>query len=711
VGATASVYLIRITAVAATASVVLEKPEYDYESIPAGALRATLLNPAGAVIGGAPLMTITRLSRTQTLDQIGSIMLNVPATDPLCAYIDNGTHLRIYHRAWGYLGEYVVSTRRLSADQATYEYKAWSLLIELGRLSTFLRRQFNDVAVTTVISTGHLSGYQYGLLYGTGWTPGTFDAGMGNVVVEFNGQSILEAIGEVCKRKRVHFREGTSARTLDVGALGVDSGYRLIAPQLLTSDLENNTLAGIVESVSQEEDGDSVVNCVIALGGGQGDAALTLEKCTKSSPYVVQTTTNPDGTTCYYISDATSVATYGAIWRVLPMTMITPLSNSAADIANAANAVYDAAVAYLLRQKDEHINYRVSAINVPSGLKVGDQVRLVYRGAVTRRGVAYKWVDIDSLFWVITHNDELDASGAIKTSLELANIDRKRMEDADVIIGALQAVQVMQTFVQPYPSAETFVYREEIAPSHTVTLPIEIDSRVLYLNSCKVRVQTRPLRSTITATAGGGGTTVTSAAGGGSTVTSAAGGGQTTSSGGGALVSSAGGGTHQHNFKVWGNGVGSDYVKIESNILVHVNSGNIDQWTEYTTNHTHTISVPSHTHTVADHTHSITIAAHTHSITLSNHTHGLTYGIYDDTAYPATVSLAIDGVDRTAALGGPWAVGGGAMNSVLDITTYLVNASGGLRQAHTLVFSCTGGLGQMVVTIRSLMTTQAIAVA
>lgn len=826
-------------------------PALDWESIPTGATRLVIYNPAGTYQG--VIYTATALTWTRTLDQIGSLAFSVPATDPTSKYLLEGYHIQARHYILGDLGEFILRTRHLSVNQATWQCDAWSLLMELAQANTFLRRKYSDVAVGTVISampvptekilnpgfetsgsggntfanwTDDLWGsngesvsdetvnvfngnhaakltsgvgalefatlYQllsvvpgqsmvlsfwthgdgtwapeyrvydathsvaivsrkttgvtgtaytlvsqtftvpagctsievrlfsppansavgyfddvscgvvsnlYGLLYGTGWTQGAFDSGMGNVVVEFNGQSVLEAIVEIVKRKKKHFREGTTARTLDVGALGADSGNRLIAPTLMTSDLELNTVAGIIETIDETCDGDGIVNSIIPLGGGQGNSQLTLEKATRTTPYTIQTTTNPDGSTCWYLQDAASVAAHGARWKVYPIVIINPLSNSDADITNAANSLYDASVTYLQRFKDEKVDYSVSAYRVPVGLRPGDLVRLVYRGVVTRQGRAFKWVDLNDLFWVMQRVDQME-DGAVKTKLVISNIDRQKMNDTHLIIGALQRVQVLETFVQPYPSAETFVYKEEIANGHAVTLPVEIDSRVLYLNSTKVRVQTRSLRSTVTAAAAGGGTTVSSESGGGSTVTSA--------SGGGATVTSGNGTDHQHRVYVT-NGSSSYPMYFDGaqalGSRIRANGASGYDYTDVETGpHTHSV-------TISNHTHSVTISNHTHSVTLSNHTHGMTYGIYDDTVYPATISLSIDGVDRTSALGGPWAAGGGALSVELDITTYLVNAAGGLRQNHTLVFSCASGQGQIVATIRSLMTTQAITVA
>lgn len=65
------------------------------------------------------------------------------------------------------------------------------------------------------------------------------------------------------------------------------------------------------------------------------------------------------------------------------------------------------------------------------------------------------------------------------------------------------------------------------------------------------------------------------------------------------------------------------------------------------------------------------------------------YSVYPSTFYPSDVSLAIDGIDRTIALGGPWnpSAGNLPIDIELDITEYIVDAAGGLYQDHTLEFT------------------------
>ncbi|MFH0938235.1 MAG: hypothetical protein V1899_03005 [Planctomycetota bacterium] len=706
---TASVRAVAEPTLYVTASVVGYLIKADYETISVGALRLDLFSSGGTALGG--LFTARGINVRFALDQIGSLSFSVPATDPMTANLVGGVHVKAYHKTNGYIGEYILRKPTKSVSQTEIRYEGWSLMQELVFANTYLRRQYNNIAVSTVLSVANVSGNLYGLLYGTGWTPGTIDGSLGNITVAYEGQSIFEAIAAIGSRMKLHFREGATARTLDFGAMGVDSGKRLVMPQLMTSDLNANTLAGIAESIEEVTDTDEIWNTIVPLGGGQGLGALTLQTSTRTTPYTIQTGTNPDSSSYWYLADAASVATNGTRVKVLPFTDINPLSNSDADIINGANALYDKASAYLQWYKDAHLIYNVTARQVAWSVKCGDKIRLEYRGVVTQRGAAFKWADINDLFYVMERTDTFDASGSAQTVLLLSNLGRRQIDDAAIVIGALQAVKVMQTFVQPYPSAETFVYREELAPSHTVTLPVEIDSRVLYLNSCKVRLQTRPLRSTITATSVAAGGGQTSSSGGGQTSSSSGGQTPTSSSGGGQTTST--GGNHYHTFTI-SNGTGSDPVTANpgSPGTLYWGSGasgfkstgyDVGSGHSHTvSDHTHTVSISAHTHTVADHTH-----------TVSDHSHGttITYGIYDDTAYPTTISLAIDGIDRTTALGGTWQNAGGAANVVLDVTTYIVNAAGGLRQAHTLVFSCTGGQGTVVATVRSLMTTQLITVA
>lgn len=89
----------------------------------------------------------------------------------------------------------------------------------------------------------------------------------------------------------------------------------------------------------------------------------------------------------------------------------------------------------------------------------------------------------------------------------------------------------------------------------------------------------------------------------------------------------------------------------------------VDHW--HAMPHTHDVNI-DHTHN-HDHTHSM---AHTHDMshshTIPSHTHPIVYGIYTGSS-PSDVTIKINGVDRTAALGGPF----NTDQSNLDVAQYL----------------------------------------
>ncbi len=230
-------------------------------------------------------------------------------------------------------------------------------------------------------------------------------------------------------------------------------------------------------------------------------------------------------------------------------------------------------------------------------------------------------------------------------------------------------------------------------------------------------VSTTSGASSASTTAGGGGTTVTSGAssssttadGGGSAPTSGPSSASTTVSGGSINQSSgsssssttvSGGDTATGGWgnvyttenmveAEWGTTGGPDghqhnYMRGQSHhhtvpYHAHTIAGNHS----HGMSHTHNITVSAHSHGM-DHTHTVTIGAHTHGmththgVTLSNHSHGMShthqvdipghnhdliYGIYKaDAAVEPGLTITINGVDRTAALGGPFHTGQDSLN-------------------------------------------------
>jgi hypothetical protein len=223
------------------------------------------------------------------------------------------------------------------------------------------------------------------------------------------------------------------------------------------------------------------------------------------------------------------------------------------------------------------------------------------------------------------------------------------------------------------------------------------DTTIEVVNA-NLRIKLAKFRAYETGAASGGGSTSgassasTTPSGGGSTSGSSS--ASTTASGGGATSSESG--EHRHKMFSYSGGSSSTqdrlYVAADSSGIgtsVYMNTyGTGDLYTrDAAPNHTHTVGNHthgmSHTHTTPNHSHNI---EHTH--TIPNHTHNLTFGIYEGTAATG-VTVTINGVDRTAALGGPF----NADQSGLDIAQYLV-----VGQWNTILLGSTQ-LGRIDATV------------
>jgi hypothetical protein len=215
---------------------------------------------------------------------------------------------------------------------------------------------------------------------------------------------------------------------------------------------------------------------------------------------------------------------------------------------------------------------------------------------------------------------------------------------------------------------------------------VEISNAVLYLNQCRVTLFTRPFR--VNAKAASSSEVVTSA-GGSSTQTSSAGGDHRHLV---AFANSTSNNNPGEQLYVFSFPTAPDGSSPASLGMAVRSVGSLtDIYTGTSSgDHSHTINIPPHTHTVP-------------SLLID-------YGIEDDTQYPNTLRMRVNGVDVTETLGGPWGAGGAEVNTTVDVTEYLTAASGGLRQRHKIELTCNGGQGEVEVTVELRTTTQSIVV-
>lgn len=656
--------------------------------------RVDVLDAGGNKVGSGPLTNVIGVSRTRSLDKIGQVTIDLPATDPATAVVGAGRQYAIYHASLGYLGTYTHSGQDIGVTGApSLRITASDGLVELARKSCYFRRTFSNTAAETVIST---------LLGLAGWSSGTVESGLGNVTVALEGESVFRAISDVAEMCGAHFRPGSADGTLDFGVFGTASGLRLISADSAPRELEDNDAAGLISELSVTVDGESVANRLIPLGAGTGTTQLTLEYCTVyDADYPVLTGTNADGSTFWYIEDADSQADYGLVECPFVRSDIRPLSNSLTNLQNAANALYQTALATLLKVKAPVTQYELTATKIdPALLDPGDTVQIFWRGVVTRNGQLYRWLNVDAALYVLDITEEWGADGAQRVRLAVASSADRRTQDDDIIAELVRQASVTRTHVQTSLSKDRVgPYLIGIDSTHTAVFSFGIGNETLALNYAFLRFKTRHLRTNVKSNASESAHTHSV------TISS--------------HTHSVTIPSHDHNVEIEDHFHGIPIYEDHTGRFYPVQydpSGDklyaigiaMDQMfesMEWEGGQTATSDSGGGTTATSSSGGDTTVA----SAAGSAHSHGLTYGFYEDSDYPDHISVYIDGIDRTVALGGTWADDGAAVETTVEITDYLDDQAT-LRGNHTVEFRCTGGQGEIEAELVMLMTIQAITV-
>lgn len=642
--------------------------------------RIDLLGASGNRLGGGPLTTVTQLATTERLDAAGDLVFSLPAADPRTVHITAGAQFDVYDTVDGYLGRFLHKQRSLdeAGGLATLTVQAFDLLRELSRYTIGYRRTYNYEDVADVVDDL--------IDVAPGWTA-EVDASIGNTTVAYEGGSVLMAVDVLRDRWGQHYRLKSTdpdAKVLQFGAFGSASGVRLTQLRgQVSEDFAEATEIAIVERIRLVEESEQIFNSVIPLGAGQGVNQITIQGSIVGD-YAVQTGTNKDGSSYYYLQDTDSIATYGVRWKELTLSGIHPLTNSDLNLSRARDALKLAAEAYLNRHLVPTVVYAVTVRALRSPVRVGDTVRLAYRGVVDN----YGYLDVDEDFYVMDLARNRVATGERTTTLTIATTAERRTADSDVLVEVVRDVRALKVDVpvsMAYGKVGPYVKRMSSAVDAPFT--IRIGDEVTFLHYAMLRFATAPLRSSVTSVASGGGTVETSESAGSGTISS--GGSEHYHS-----IAGAPGSTPSSTKTEW-RPVRVDSYGTTYNVKFEVDN-NMPGTALFSANDS-----PAHTHQV-------TVPDHTHDVNLPDHTHDAVYGLFEDTVRPSTISIAIDGIDRTAALGGPWAAGGGAVTVEVDIADYLTGAAGGLRQDHSVEFSCTGGRGELEFEVDMLVSVQPI---
>lgn len=402
---------------------------------------------AGVRQGDGPIECLSA-SVERPLDGIGSIKFSYPHTARSNALVIGRRRARLFV---DYLGDIREIGFGIIMDIGLSEGAGGSrvanasgpdIMQELHDANVLQNRQFENATQTSISTT------LIGLA--SGWSD-TVDSGLPNTTIRADVHSVMQTYQALAKKNGLHIRLG-SGKTLEYGAFGDVSTVRAIGPVVDYVGVEDEDNLILIEQLVFNKKSQDLANWLIGLGGGEGHAQLTLEHSDRSTgggdPYDVLDIANPDGTRAYHIKDATSITAFGEIRIPVTFKDIAPLSHGITARKHAANALYDATVAYLERHKDEVLSYKITARKPKTTIKPGDKITVRYKGdLVDENGVLVTYLDINDDFWVMDISESF-AEGQATISMTVNNIDRHLLEASDMVVGAVEAVFVDSVAVQ-----------------------------------------------------------------------------------------------------------------------------------------------------------------------------------------------------------------------------------------------------------------------
>lgn len=405
-------------------------------------------------LGEGPLAHCLNAIAKRALDGAGSFTLNFSATDGQARELLQAER-RVILRSdeWTAQGEElrelargVVRQRQVVVNEtdATFTVDGPDALDALTRRTVRLNRAYTNQTLSAIATD------LIGLV--PGWSV-VFEGESGAVLVSarFAGTTVLKCLLRLAEENGLHLREhATAQNTVEIGVFGTQTTITLSNSESVTRDVHSNRDLILIDRLTEGETSREVVNRIIPLGAGEGQAALTLRDSTRTSPYTIQSVTETDGSVVKYLDDEVSQDDYEVIEKVVTFKEIAPVANTAATRVAAANALYDAAAEWLRRNSRLQTTYKVSGVKAQQRVQVGDQIRIIYKGEVFRDNLVVDTLEVDAWFWILEVGERVADSGAT-IDLTVSIVDRMPKTAKELIVGQLEAIDVRNVAIQTFP--------------------------------------------------------------------------------------------------------------------------------------------------------------------------------------------------------------------------------------------------------------------
>ncbi len=243
--------------------------------------------------------------------------------------------------------------------------------------------------------------------------------------VTFSETSKLQALLKIAEMARYNLRE-----TFDEDGFELtpwddvpDSGYRFVTVEHAGPELENaaaNGMGLIAGTPTIGYDGKDLATRIIPIGVEFDGTPLELNSSDGSTPYTIQTGTNPDATSFYYIEDSDATDAVGLIEMQYHRQDVKNPSDNAGTRLAAANALYKLAVGELQKRKSDVIAFASEIANARHiDALPGERVRIQFRGRARAPSGYLVWQDIDQDFLIAKRRDASGSAGVRGVSFTL----------------------------------------------------------------------------------------------------------------------------------------------------------------------------------------------------------------------------------------------------------------------------------------------------
>jgi len=442
-------------------------------------------NANGDKQGGGPIWSALHWRSVKRLNRAGEFSFEMPATDRRSSLVQSRRVARCYAVIDGVVTEVgagridSISVRVAEDGQPLLVVSGPDLLAELrqvvldqnsGEWPEFKGTGENDIPQQIIDDwvIRKLGNGTWALADKNGISFGGDPVTDTDIYAKFRHESALAGLIAVAQSAGEHFRLGTGKVVEWVKGEWDGSGIHAVYGALNPVAVEERTEIAQIATIEKITNSRDIVNRVFLYGAGEGHSRLDLSAVSKwpdgedlatgDGPYTMEgyalvkdATNSTYDYSSNFLEDTISKAEYSPNEMALTFKNISPISNTTADVTNAANQLLRSGFQWLKTRSNPQEFYQLSLRGVQGAVKVGQTLQVTARRYVDGQEA----IDIDETLNVLEATTEVAIDGLRTVGLMVSTTDRQPSDDASVLVDSMAEAVVSQAHQQIGPAGWT----------------------------------------------------------------------------------------------------------------------------------------------------------------------------------------------------------------------------------------------------------------